>query len=967
MKSKASKTSVNQMARKRSAWAAKQQAAAELLHLLEQAADAVRRGVDVDVAAEEPPQADLKNGEQSRGAVLSTPAAANAPATEVERLADKASAATDRTASVSGPLVHQVRIPDELPILPVREAVAFPGAVIPLAIGRDSSRRLLDDVMPGEKIIGVVTQKSELVENPQPSDLYTMGTVAIVLKMLRAPEGHQSIVVHGLVRFKILEVISQDPYMKAKVQLLQDELPQPSPAFDLLVQTVKQSAQRMIELSPNIPDEAAGILNDIDSPGTLADFLAANLHESVAEKQSILEEIGVENRLTRVRDKLAARINQLELQEKIHSQVRSSIDKTQRNYFLQEQLKAIQKELGQEDEQSGEVADLRSRIEAARVPAVVKKETDRELARLANIPQASPEFGVIRSFLETVAELPWSVGTQDDLDIARARHILDRDHYDLDKIKKRIIEFLAVRRLNPGGRGPILCFLGPPGVGKTSLGKSIAESLGRKFVRMSLGGVRDEADIRGHRRTYIGAMPGRIIQELRKAGSNNPVMMLDEVDKLGADFRGDPAAALLEVLDPQQNSTFQDHYLGVPFDLSKVIFICTANYMEPVPPALKDRMEIIEIPGYAQQDKLLIARRYLVPRQLQENGITRHQCEIPQTTLNYLIDHYTREAGVRNLERTIGSVIRGVAAKLAENLPSEKAAVNAKPQTSAAGASAASGPATAKPQSGDPTAAGQVNQAASADGKTDGTALGQPMKPSPAVQAALKLAKRVIVNPGDLHAYLGPTLFDSELALRSTTPGVATGLAYTPFGGEILFVEATRMPGKGHLKLTGQIGAVMRESAQAAYSLLKANAARLGLDEKAFAQLDVHVHVPAGAIPKDGPSAGVAMYTALASLFLNQPARPDVAMTGEITLRGLVLPIGGVKEKVIAAQRAGIKTVVLPRRNEKNVAEVLPHVRKAIRFVYADTVDDVLKHVLVVERIRRKSKERKQLTAGKAG
>ncbi len=955
------------MAAKRIPSGVRSQAAADLLDLLEKAADAVKRGAAPDAADAESPQSDHKKHDGSYNEVLSTSAGVRVPASDgSERSAEKASEGDDRTATVTGPLVHQVRIPDELPILPVREAVAFPGAVIPLAIGRDSSRRLLDDVMPGEKIIGVVTQKSELVENPQPSDLYTMGTVAIVLKMLRAPEGHQSIVVHGLVRFKILEVVSQDPYMKAKVQLLQDELPQPSPAFDLLVQTVKQSAQRMIELSPSIPDEAAGILSEIDSPGTLADFLAANLHESVAEKQSILEEIGVENRLTRVRDKLAVRINQLELQEKIHSQVRSSIDKTQRNYFLQEQLKAIQKELGQEDEQSGEVADLRSRIEAARVPAVVKKETDRELARLANIPQASPEFGVIRSFLETVAELPWSVGTQDDLDIARARHILDRDHYDLEKIKKRIIEFLAVRRLNPGGRGPILCFLGPPGVGKTSLGKSIAESLGRKFVRMSLGGVRDEADIRGHRRTYIGAMPGRIIQELRKASSNNPVMMLDEIDKLGADFRGDPAAALLEVLDPQQNSTFQDHYLGVPFDLSKVIFICTANYMEPVPPALKDRMEIIEIPGYAQQDKLHIARRYLVPRQLQENGITRRQCEIPQPTLNYLIDHYTREAGVRNLERTIGSVIRGVAAKLAENLPAEKKAVgNHKPQSPAAGATALSGSPAAPHQSAEPTAGKPANPAASADSKTDGTTLDQPMRPSPVVQAALKSAKRVIVKPGDLHAYLGPSLFDSELALRSTTPGVATGLAYTPFGGEILFVEATKMPGKGHLKLTGQIGTVMRESAQAAYSLLKANAGRLGLDEKAFAHVDVHVHVPAGAIPKDGPSAGVAMYTALASLFLNRPARAEVAMTGEITLRGLVLPIGGVKEKVIAAQRAGIKMVVLPRRNEKNVVEVLPHVRKDIRFAYADTVDDVLKRVLAVERSQRMTSGRKHSEAGR--
>jgi ATP-dependent Lon protease len=822
------------------------------------------------------------------------------------------------TADVGGPMLHQVRIPDVIAVLPVRDAVAFPGAVIPLTIGRDKSRRLLDDIMPGEKILGVLTQKNDSVENPQPTDMHSVGTVAIVLKMLRPADGQQSIVVHGLVRFRVLEFVQQEPYLKARVEALPDAPVSFGPETELLVGSVRQAAKRMIELSPNIPDEAAGILNDIDSPSTLADFLAANLHDSVPDKLALLEETDVVKRLQMVREKLATRIELLELEEKIQSQVRSSIDKNQRHYFLQEQIKAIQKELGQADEQSQELSDLKKRIDEAKVPEAVKKETDRELTRLAAVPQASPEYGVIRSFLETVAELPWSKSTKDDLDIHRAREILERDHYDLEKIKKRIIEFLAVRKLNPAGRGPILCFLGPPGVGKTSLGKSIAESLGRKFVRMSLGGVRDEADIRGHRRTYVGSMPGRIIQELRKVGTNNPVMMLDEVDKLGADFRGDPSAALLEVLDPEQNNSFQDHYLGVPFDLSNIIFICTANYMEPVPPALRDRMEVIEIPGYTQQDKLLIGRKYLIPRQLKENGLTRRQCEIPSATLEAIIDRYTREAGVRNLERTIGSVVRGVAAKLVET---------SNPTAHTAGAAKPAKLAKAGKGSTPPAPADAANTAANAPVKT---------------ASLLATAAKITVQPDDLATYLGPLVFESEVALRTATPGVATGLAYTPAGGDILFVEATQMPGKGRLRLTGQIGNVMRESAHAAYSLLKNNADKLGIKPGVFRDMDVHVHVPAGAVPKDGPSAGVAMYTALASLFTNQAVRPDVAMTGEITLRGLVLPIGGVKEKVIAAQHAGIKTVILPDRNERNLQEIRQQLKKDVKFVFVKTVDEVL-------------------------
>jgi len=800
-----------------------------------------------------------------------------------------ASADALQATAVTPPLLQQIQVPNVLPILPVRASVGFPGAVMPLTVGRPASRKMLDDVLPADKIIGVLAQRNETIEEPKPSDLFQIGTASLILKMLRQPEGHVNIIVHGLVRFKVEEIIQTEPYLKARVTVLADQLPPQTPEFELLVKSVRQLAERTIELSPNIPDEAANVLGGIDHPGTLADFLAANMAVDYLEKQSILEEVDVTRRLERVREKLAQRIELLELQGKIQEQVRSSIDKNQRNYFLQEQLKAIQKELGVEDSQSAEIEGLRQRLEEAKLPANVKKETDRELQRLRAIPQASPEFGVIRTFLDTVAELPWSKNTQDHHDLKRAREILDRDHYDLEKIKQRIIEFLAVRKLNPTGRGPILCFVGPPGVGKTSLGKSIAESLGRNFIRVSLGGVRDEADIRGHRRTYIGAMPGRIIQELRKAGSNNPVIMLDEIDKLGADFRGDPSAALLEVLDPEQNNTFTDHYMGVPFDLSRVIFIATANIMDPVPPALRDRMEVIELAGYTQNDKLFIARKYLVPRQLKEHGVTAKQVKISDKTISAIIDSYTREAGVRNLERTIAAVIRGVAARIVQ----------------------------------------QMNDGESAPPKNGKT------KAPP--------IKQIVVGPENLHKLLGPPRFESELAQRTSTPGVVTGLAYTAVGGEILFIEATQMPGKGNLMLTGQIGDVMKESAQAAFSLLKANAKLLNIDPEHLAKTDIHVHVPAGAVPKDGPSAGVAMYTALVSLLTNRAARPDVAMTGEITLRGLVLPIGGLKEKVIAAHRAGIKTVIMPERNRKNLEDISPEVRKALTFHFAGKVEDVLK------------------------
>jgi ATP-dependent Lon protease len=788
-----------------------------------------------------------------------------------------------RVTPFPSPLVQAVQVPEILSLLPVRGSVGFPGAVMPLTVGRPKSKKLLDDVLTTDKIVGVITQRNEAHEDPNPQDLYPYGTASLVLKMVRGPEGNANILTHGLVRFRIVEVVETEPYLRAKVEVLPDVQPVMTPEFDLLVKSVRQAAERMIELSPNVPDEATSIIANIDQPGMLADFLAANLSGDFQEKQSLLEEIDVTKRLERVREKLASRIELLELQEKIQSQVRSSIDKSQRTYYLQEQMKAIQKELGLDQGPEADVAELRRKLDEAKLPENVKKETDREVNRLSAIPQASPEYGVIRTFLETVAELPWSKSTSDNLDMKRTRRILDRDHYDLEKIKQRIVEFLAVRRLNPHGRGPILCFVGPPGVGKTSLGKSIAESLGRSFVRVSLGGVRDEADIRGHRRTYVGSLPGRIIQELRKAGTNNPVMMLDEIDKLGADFRGDPSSALLEVLDPEQNSTFTDHYLAVPFDLSKVIFICTANYMEPVPPALKDRMELIEVPGYTQFDKLSIARKYLLPRQLKEHGVTAKQVKITVPTLEAIIERYTREAGVRTLDRTIASVVRGVAAQIVEAMDAETPAKNGKP----------------------------------------------------------KEFERTVL-PADLSKYLGPTRFESELAQRKALPGVVTGLAYTPVGGEILFIEATQMPGKGNLQLTGQIGDVMKESVHAAFSLIKHEAKRLGIDPEMFAKTDIHVHVPAGAVPKDGPSAGIAMFTALVSLFTGKSVRPDLAMTGEITLRGLVLPIGGVKEKVIGAQRAGIKTVLLPERNRKNLEEVREDVRKLMHFEFASTVDEVL-------------------------
>jgi ATP-dependent Lon protease len=642
-----------------------------------------------------------------------------------------------------------------------------------------------------------------------------------------------------------------------------------------LIVNVRQAANRVIALSPSVPEEASVLLENIENPSALADFLAANLSLGIAEKQQLLEEVDATRRLEKISVALANQLEVLELSHKIQGRVRESIDKSQREYFLQEQLKAIQTELGKGDRQSEELKQIGNNIRKAKMPKKVETEALRELDRLGKIPPASPEYSVIRTYLDWVCELPWSVQTKDQLDINKAERILNQDHYDLRKVKKRILEFLAVRKLNPTGKSPILCFVGPPGVGKTSLGKSIARAMRRKFIRISLGGIRDEADIRGHRRTYIGALPGRILQELRKCRSKNPVFMLDELDKIGTDFRGDPASALLEVLDPEQNFSFTDHYLDQPFNLSTVMFIGTANYTEPVPPALRDRMEVIELPGYTETEKLKIAKKYLIPRQLAEHGLSKNELAIKDEAIFAIIRSYTREAGLRNLERNIAAICRAVATEIAK---------------------------------------------------------------------ARK--KRVTITKKDLTKILGPAQFESELALRSGIPGVATALAYTPVGGELLFIESASMPGKGQLQLTGHIGDVMKESAQAAFSIVKANTKKLKIDADRFNKFDYHIHVPAGAIPKDGPSAGIAMFTSLVSLLLQKPTRPDAAMTGEITLRGLVLPVGGLKEKILAAKQAGIETVILPARNKKDIPDVPKEAKKNLKFQFVKNTNEVLKIAL---------------------
>ena len=764
-----------------------------------------------------------------------------------------------------------LQIPDVLSILPLRSFVVFPGTILPLTVGRAASIKLLDESLPQTKIIGLLTQRDETKDDPAPQDLYPVGTAAIVLKLLRQSDNHVIIVVQGLRRFALRKIVATDPYLRAEVELLNSKAPPRTKEWEATFRNLRDSAAKLLELTPDVPEQARAAVLSIEDPEQLADFLAPNLNVETAQKQAILEELDVEKRLATVQTSISAQLEIAQIQQKLQQDVQSQFSDAQRRAYLREQMKAIQRELGEEAGATDQIERLRKRLEEAKPPDEVLAQADRELKRLDVIPPASPEYSVIVSYVETIAELPWSKLSQDNLDLDQAQKILDRDHYDLEKVKRRLIEYLAVRKLNPQGHGPILCFLGPPGVGKTSLGQSIADALGRKFVRMSLGGIRDEAEIRGHRRTYIASMPGRIIQELRRAGTRNPVMMLDEIDKIGTDFRGDPASALLEVLDPRQNNTFSDRYLDVPFDLSQVLFIATANYMDGVPEPLRDRMEVISLPGYTEREKLEIAKRYLVRRQLEENGLKPEQCEWQEEAFRRIINDYTHEAGVRELERQIGAVCRAVAAQVAR-------------------------------------------------GK----------------------AERVTITPERVAELLGPAKYVRETKLKTSQPGVATGLAYTPAGGEVLHIEATRYPGKGSVTLTGHIGEVMKESVQAALSLVRSRNNQIGAKPEDFRNIDVHVHVPAGAVPKDGPSAGIAMFTALASLFSNTPVRPDVAMTGEITLRGLVLPIGGLKEKSLAAMRAGISTVIIPKLNEKDLVDVPEEAKQKLKFVPVENVDEAL-------------------------
>ena len=784
--------------------------------------------------------------------------------------------AAPRSAGVQDPDGTHPRIPEQLSILPVRGFVMFPGTVLPLTVTRANSIKLLDETLPLTKVVGLLTQRDESQETPQPQDLYQVGTAALVLKLLRQADDRVVMVVQGLRRFAIRKMIATDPYLRAEVDLPNETLPPDDNEWRAEFHNLRDSAVRLLELTPDMPEQAAGLVRGIEEPAALTDYLAPNLDITIPQKQALLEEFDVRKRLRAVQTSISAQLEIAQIQQRLQQDVQSQFTDAQRKAYLRGQLKAIQRELGEGETGADEqVANLRTKLEEAKPPAEVLAQAERELKRLDIIPPASPEYSVIVSYVETIAELPWSKMSDDSVDLDKAQEILDRDHYDLEKVKRRLIEYLAVRKLNPTGQGPILCLLGPPGVGKTSLGQSVADALGRKFVRMSLGGIRDEAEIRGHRRTYIGSMPGRIIQELRRAGTRNPVMMLDEIDKIGADFRGDPASALLEVLDPRQNNSFVDRYLDVPFDLSQIIFIATANYIEGIPGPLLDRMEMISLAGYTEREKLEIAKRYLVKRQLSENGVTPEQVSWEDDALRLLITDYTHEAGVRELERRVGAIVRNVAARVARGN-----------------------------------------------------------------------SEHINITPAFVRETLGPERYVHEQRLTKSAPGVVTGLAFTPTGGEILHIEATKYPGRGNITLTGQIGEVMKESVQAALSLVRSRDGAIGARAEDFRKSDIHVHVPAGAVPKDGPSAGIAMFTALASLFSNTPVRSDVAMTGEVTLRGLVLPIGGLKEKSLAAMRAGITTVIIPKLNEKDLIDVPAEAKEKIKFIPVENVDEVLANAL---------------------
>ena len=770
----------------------------------------------------------------------------------------------------------QVEVPDLIPLLPVRDIVIYPYMMLPLFVGRDISIRAVEEALSRERLIFLVAQKNSAEDNPKPDDIYRVGTVASIMRMLKLADGRVKVLVQGLSKGEIQNYVRERPFYEVKIgKVTEPPLQEVSIEVEALTRSVREKIEQILNLK-NLPPEIVMVTDNISDPGVLADLVASNLRLKIEESQGILEIFEPVARLKKVNELLSRELELSSMQARIQNQAKEEMSKTQRDYFLREQLKQIQQELGEGDERTEEINELKKLIEKAKMPAEVKREAEKQLRRLEQMHPESSEASLVRTYMDWLVELPWSKKTKDNLNIQKAKQVLDEDHYNLEKVKVRILEYLAVNKLRRKMKGPILCFVGPPGVGKTSLGKSIARALGRNFVRVSLGGIRDEAEIRGHRRTYVGALPGRIIQGVKQAGSNNPVFMLDEIDKVGTDFRGDPSAALLEVLDPEQNHAFSDHYLNLPFDLSNALFICTANLLDPVPPALADRMEVIQLSGYTNEEKLEIALRFLIPRQLEDNGISTKYLELSDDALLRIISQYTKEAGLRNVEREIASICRKVARKLAE-------------------------------------------------GKKDLTR----------------------VTRGNLHLFLGPPKFLPDTEQEQHEIGVATGLAWTSTGGEVLYIEASLSKGRGNLTLTGQLGDVMKESAQAAVSYARSHARELGIDEDFYQKLDIHIHVPAGAIPKDGPSAGITMATALTSALTKRRVSRDVAMTGEITLRGRVLPVGGLKEKCLAAFRAGIRTIIVPEKNQKDLDEIPKHLRRKLKVTLANNMGDVLKEALL--------------------
>ncbi len=766
----------------------------------------------------------------------------------------------------------EIEIPDNIPVLPVRDIVVFPYMILPLFVGREMSIKAIDHSLNSNRLVLLLSQKDLNIENPTPDDLYSVGTVAIIMRTLKLPDGRVKILVQGLSKARALNYSQTEPFFLSNIEKIVDKKLETFTLEDeAQIRTIKEQLDRAVSLGKTILPDIMGTVDNIDDPGRLADLIVSNLGLKTEHAQEVLETIDPIMRLKRVSEVLGREIELLIIQQKIQSEARGEIDKTQREYYLREQLKAIQKELGTIDERAEEIKEFSKKIEDAKMPEKVLKEAEKQLRRLEKMHPDSAESATVRTYLDWLVELPWSKSTTDNLDIKAAEKVLNDDHYDLEKVKERILEYLSVRKLKEKMKGPILCFIGPPGVGKTSLGRSIARALGKEFVRMSLGGMRDEAEIRGHRRTYVGALPGRIVQGIKTAGTNNPVFMLDEIDKIGMDFRGDPSSALLEVLDPEQNNSFVDHYLAVPFDLSKVMFITTGNLVDTIPNPLRDRMEIIYLSGYTKEEKLGIAKNYLIPKQLEEHGINSKILKITDPGLLNIISQYTREAGVRNLEREIAHLCRKVAKKIVE-------------------------------------------------GKE----------------------KTFVIKAKNLHRYLGVPKFLPEEEMDKDEIGVATGLAWTESGGDIIYVEATTMKGKGHLTLTGQLGDIMKESAQAALSYVRSRSKKLGINDEIYSKTDIHIHVPAGAIPKDGPSAGITMATSIASAFTGKPVNKNIAMTGEVTLRGRVLPIGGLKEKTLAAKRMGIKKVIIPKRNKKDLEDIPKYVKKDMEFIFAETMDDVL-------------------------